>query len=140
MNLAIEKMMALHAGQTRKGDGSPYSYHPLRVGLLAALYTTDEDIVIAALLHDTLEDTAYTERELRQDFGDQVAELVLLLTEDKTIPGWINRKVAAIEHVKPNPVACVLKACDAYANMESLAAVVMDIGAGCGRSSMRRRS
>ena len=64
-----------HASQQRK-DGSPYITHPLAVADLVADLALDPDSVIAALLHDTIEDTGATHEEVAQRFGDTVADLV----------------------------------------------------------------
>src|SRR6478609_7358111 len=65
----------LHAGQTRK-SGDPYITHPLAVTTILADIGMTEPTLVAALLHDTVEDTPYTLEELRHDFGDEVAALV----------------------------------------------------------------
>jgi guanosine-3',5'-bis(diphosphate) 3'-pyrophosphohydrolase len=64
-----------HAGQTRK-SGDPYITHPLAVTTILADIGMTEPTLVAALLHDTVEDTPYTLEELRKDFGDEVALLV----------------------------------------------------------------
>jgi GTP pyrophosphokinase len=64
-----------HRGQTRK-SGDPYITHPLAVTTILADIGMTEPTLVAALLHDTVEDTPYTLDELRRDFGDEVAELV----------------------------------------------------------------
>ena len=64
-----------HAGQTRK-SGDPYITHPLAVTTILADIGMTEPTLVAALLHDTVEDTPYTLEELRKDFGDEVAALV----------------------------------------------------------------
>ncbi len=65
----------LHTGQTRK-SGDPYITHPLAVTTILADIGMTEPTLVAALLHDTVEDTPYTLDELRTDFGDEVAQLV----------------------------------------------------------------
>src|SRR6476619_3350586 len=65
----------LHAGQTRK-SGDPYITHPLAVTTILADIGMTEPTLVASLLHDTVEDTAYTLDELREDFGEEVAILV----------------------------------------------------------------
>ena len=65
----------LHAGQMRK-SGDPYITHPLAVTTILADIGMTEPTLVAALLHDTVEDTPYTLEELRADFGDEVALLV----------------------------------------------------------------
>jgi guanosine-3',5'-bis(diphosphate) 3'-pyrophosphohydrolase len=64
-----------HRGQMRK-SGDPYITHPLAVTTILADIGMTEPTLVAALLHDTVEDTAYTLDELRSDFGDEVAVLV----------------------------------------------------------------
>ncbi|MFZ2015323.1 MAG: bifunctional (p)ppGpp synthetase/guanosine-3',5'-bis(diphosphate) 3'-pyrophosphohydrolase [Nocardioides sp.] len=65
----------LHAGQTRK-SGDPYITHPLAVATILADIGMTEPTLVAALLHDTVEDTPYTLEQVRADFGDEVAVLV----------------------------------------------------------------
>ncbi len=65
----------LHANQTRR-SGDPYITHPLAVTTILADIGMTEPTLVAALLHDTVEDTPYTLEELRADFGDEVAQLV----------------------------------------------------------------
>ena len=64
-----------HAGQTRK-SGDPYITHPLAVTTILAGIGMTEPTLVAALLHDTVEDTPYTLEQCREDFGDEVAQLV----------------------------------------------------------------
>lgn len=70
--LTAEKM---HGTQTRK-SGDPYITHPLAVTTILADIGMTEPTLAAALLHDTVEDTPYTLDQVRQDFGDEVAQLV----------------------------------------------------------------
>ncbi len=72
---AYEVAAHWHAGQMRK-SGDPYITHPLAVTTILAELGMNTDTLCAALLHDTVEDTAYTLAELRKDFGDEVAALV----------------------------------------------------------------
>ena len=70
----------------------PYVSHVFSVFQLVSDYTEDEVTRIAALLHDTLEDTDYTVTALEEDFGAAVAAVVLALSEDKSIDDWKQRK------------------------------------------------
>ena len=72
---AYEVAAHWHAGQMRK-SGDPYITHPLAVTTILAELGMNSDTLCAALLHDTVEDTAYTLAELRKDFGEEVAALV----------------------------------------------------------------
>ncbi|MGN6783006.1 MAG: HD domain-containing protein, partial [Marmoricola sp.] len=71
---AYETAERLHRGQTRK-SGDPYITHPLAVTTILADIGMTEPTLVAALLHDTVEDTAYGLEDLRRDFGDEVALL-----------------------------------------------------------------
>ena len=73
--------------QVRKGDGQPpYIVHPVTVALILSRYTSDEDTIIAGLLHDTLEDTLVTAEEIERAFGEKVRDMVLDVTEPD-LPG-----------------------------------------------------
>jgi (p)ppGpp synthase/HD superfamily hydrolase len=94
---AIRAATILHQDQLRMGTlPLPYISHLMAVVLILSDYTDDEDTIVAAFLHDTLEDTDYTAEELQEDFGGPVKELVLTLTEPKVIGerklSWIDRK------------------------------------------------
>jgi guanosine-3',5'-bis(diphosphate) 3'-pyrophosphohydrolase len=72
---AYEMAKEAHAGQVRK-TGDPYITHPLAVALMLAEYGLDEDTIVAAFLHDTVEDTHLTLPQLAREFGDEVAQLI----------------------------------------------------------------
>ncbi len=89
-----------HTGQTRKGkDDAPYINHPLEVAnlLINVGNVEDYDVLIAAILHDTVEDTGTTPEEIAELFGQPVAEIVAEVTDDKTFPK-AERKQLQIEH------------------------------------------
>lgn len=79
---AIRAASILHKDQVRKGS-VPYTYltHLFAVALIVSDYSDDENTLVAALLHDTLEDTDYTEKELEEDFGGVVRDIVVSITE-----------------------------------------------------------
>lgn len=82
---AIVRATVLHQAQKRKVSGVPYIIHPYAVAFLLAHYVDDEDVIIAGLLHDTLEDIPdYTEDMLRAEFGERVCAIVTEVTEDFT--------------------------------------------------------
>jgi len=62
-----------HTGQLRK-SGEEYITHPVAVAAILAEFGLNEAVVIAALLHDTVEDTSYSLTQLRKDFGDEIAQ------------------------------------------------------------------
>ena len=89
-----------HRHQRRKDQaGTPYINHPLRVATLIAEVgkVTDESVLQAALLHDTVEDTDTTVFELELAFGAKVAGIVMEVTDDKSLPK-VERKRLQIEH------------------------------------------
>ena len=93
---AIEFAVKKHRNQLRKGSGLPYIIHPFSVMRYLLDMGAGEDAVIAGLLHDTLEDTNTTYRELRWKFGQHVADIVKFCSENKSLP-WQERKAETIE-------------------------------------------
>src|SRR5882672_846845 len=88
-----------HRTQRRKDAGaSPYINHPIALAeLLASVRVTEKDVVIAALLHDTVEDTDSSFGELKQRFGQSVANIVREVTDDKAL-AKDERKRLQVEH------------------------------------------
>ena len=77
INKAIEFATRAHAGQFRKGTSRPYIVHPIEVGDIVSTMTKDEEIISAAVLHDTIEDCAGVSRELlAEEFSERVAGIV----------------------------------------------------------------
>ena len=72
---AFDKAKELHEGQLRK-SGEPYFIHPIAVAKILAQLHMDEETIIGGLLHDVVEDTAYTHEDLTRDFGETVGALV----------------------------------------------------------------
>lgn len=72
-----------HSGQRRKITGTPYILHPVEVATIASTMSDDMDLIIAALLHDTVEDTDTTFDEIELNFGKRVSLLVMTETEEK---------------------------------------------------------
>lgn len=90
---ALRKAALLHKNQTRKGkDEVPYITHLVGVMLIVSKYTEDEDVLCAALLHDSVEDTDYTFEEMKEEFGVKVAEVVSGVTESREFSDWRERK------------------------------------------------
>jgi (p)ppGpp synthase/HD superfamily hydrolase len=83
MSKAVEFATKKHDGQTRSA-GVPYITHPIRVMETVSKYTSNENIIIAAVLHDTLEDTATTFDEIATTFSTDAANLVKEVTSDDT--------------------------------------------------------
>ena len=75
IQLAVLRGTSAHAGQKRK-SGEPYITHPMHVALRLAEMGMDHETIVAAILHDTIEDTPLTKEQLVAEFGHDVAELV----------------------------------------------------------------
>ena len=109
-----------HSTQRRKDENaSPYINHPISVALAIAQIggVDDPEILAAALLHDTLEDTDTSPEELEAEFGKKVCEYVLDVTDDKTLPKH-ERKRRQIEHAKKiSKGAALIKLGDKISNV-----------------------
>jgi (p)ppGpp synthase/HD superfamily hydrolase len=114
-----------HAGQKRKGLAKePYINHLIEVAELiaASSETLDTNLVMAGLLHDTIEDTDATAQELQERFGSDVTGLVLEATDDKSLPKE-TRKALQIENAPhKSPRAQTLKLADKISNLRSILA------------------
>lgn len=100
---ALEFATQAHAGQFRKGTRRPYIVHPVEVGDIVAAMTDDEEVISAAILHDTIEDCAAVTFEiLEAEFNTRVAQIVAQESEDKSRT-WVERKGATIRHIKYAP-------------------------------------
>jgi (p)ppGpp synthase/HD superfamily hydrolase len=110
---AIRAAAVLHKNQLRKGSMPfPYVTHLVATAFTLMDYTEDEDVIIGALLHDTLEDTDYTIDELQEDFGGKVREIVEAVTEPKVLNdvklSFKERKLAYANQLKRGPEESVL--------------------------------
>ncbi len=98
-------------------DIYPYTYHVKQVTKIAEELGYDESIIVASILHDTLEDTALSYNDLKQAFGVEVAEIVYAVT-DEIGRNRIERKSKTYPKIRSNWKATVVKICDRIANME----------------------
>ena len=128
LDRAIVFATKAHSGTLRKKDGIPYILHPMEVASIAGGITTDEEVLTAALLHDTVEDTNVTLDTIKSQFGDRVAALVASETEDKRrdrspAETWMQRKVESLAALRNavDPGVRVLWLSDKLANMRSFA-------------------
>ncbi|HAS80757.1 MAG: HD domain protein [Candidatus Nomurabacteria bacterium GW2011_GWE1_32_28] len=87
-----------HEGQLRK-DNKPYIIHPLSVGYILQSAKYSEDVIIAGILHDIIEDTKYTEEDIIKMFNSRVAQLVKGVTLNKDLPKE-KRRLAYLENLK----------------------------------------
>ncbi len=94
-----------HDGQVRKGTDIPYIVHPMEAAAIAAGMTNDQDVIAAAVLHDTMEDAGVSREQIEIEFGPRVAELVAAESENKredqkAEDTWQIRKNETIEHLR----------------------------------------
>lgn len=116
-----------HAGQIRKYSASdtPYIVHPMRVaGRVSLQEGVSDEMIAAAWLHDVLEDTSVSEGELRSAFGDEVADLVVELTNtSKSISGLSRAGRRKVDHERLSLVskdAKIIKLADRLDNLSDL--------------------
>ena len=128
LDRAIVFATKAHSGTLRKKDGIPYILHPMEVASIAGGITTDVEVLTAALLHDTVEDTDVTLDTIKSQFGDRVAALVASETEDtrrdrSPAETWMQRKMESLAALRNavDPGVHVLWLSDKLANMRSFA-------------------
>ena len=114
-----------HRNQRRKDiEASPYINHPIALANILANEAgiEDEKVLVAAILHDTIEDTETTTQELADLFGDDVTAIVLEVTDDKSLPK-AERKRLQVEHAPTiSRRAKLVKLADKIANLRDIAA------------------
>lgn len=129
MNL-IEKGIVFatkaHEGQYRKLSNTPYIIHPLEVATIIATITEDENVIVAGLLHDVIEECNITSDVIKNEFNSRVSALVQSESEDKLndrskSDSWLDRKeesLLMLEHTKDRDVK-ILWLADKLSNMRS---------------------
>ncbi|MGE5599558.1 MAG: HD domain-containing protein [Bacteroidota bacterium] len=122
---ALRFALEVHGKMTRKGTDIPYITHPVAVSAELARHGQAEDLVIAGLLHDTIEDGGVTRAEIERLFGRRVAELVAGVTEEKERGGervpWRVRKEQQLAHLLvADRDVLTLKAADTLHNIRSI--------------------
>jgi guanosine-3',5'-bis(diphosphate) 3'-pyrophosphohydrolase len=111
-----------HSKQTRKDiDKSPYINHPIALAnILAQRWVIDENVLCAAILHDTIEDTKTTADELRKHFGEKITSIVLEVSDDKSLEKEV-RKQLQIDHAASlSKEAKLVKLADKIANITDI--------------------
>jgi guanosine-3',5'-bis(diphosphate) 3'-pyrophosphohydrolase len=112
-----------HRDQRRKGkDASPYINHPLALANLLARDGGERDatLLMAALLHDTVEDTGTTFAEIEQLFGNEVAEIVREVTDDKSLPKAVRKRLQVEHAAHISRAAQLVKLADKICNLRDL--------------------
>ena len=127
LDRAIIFAVRAHAGTERRGKGYPYIVHPLEALEIVSTMTADQELLAAAVLHDTVEDTAVTLAQLQAIFGERIAKLVADesdevhegLSEEES---WHARKRAAIERLsRASRDAKMVALGDKLSNMRAIA-------------------
>ena len=127
VDAAIRFAVDAHAGTERRGKGFPYVLHVLEAAAIVASMSPDPELLAAAVLHDTVEDTDVTLEQIRAPFGARVAALVeaetdrLFAVEDES-KTWRARKQAAIDRIAAAPLDAKRVALgDKLSNMRAIA-------------------
>lgn len=111
----------VHKGEKRKGKDMPYIFHPLEAAMIVSHMSTDENLIIAAILHDTIEDTDVTYEEIAREFGEKVAKFVEKETEDKS-KSWMERKEHTLKRLEKETLEVKIIAMgDKLSNMRAIA-------------------
>ena len=127
LDRAIVFAVKAHAGTERRGKGFPYIVHPMEAMEIVATMTPDQELLAAAALHDTVEDTDVTIEQIKAEFGARVASLVEA-ESDVMVEGvreedtWHQRKQAAIDRLARAPREAKMVALgDKLSNMRAIA-------------------
>ena len=127
LDRAIRFAVTAHAGTERRGKGFPYIVHPMEAVAIVSTMTPDQELLAAAALHDTVEDTNVNVELLRAEFGERVAKLVEEesdvfvegLSEEES---WHGRKQAAIDRLsRASRDAKMVALGDKLSNMRAIA-------------------
>lgn len=127
LDRAIIFAVKAHSGTERRGKGYPYIVHPMEAVEIVATMTKDQELLAAAALHDTVEDTDVTVEQIRAEFGNRIADLVA--AESDEMPdgvseeaSWHSRKQAAIDRLsKASRDAKMVALGDKLSNMRAIA-------------------
>ncbi|MBQ9439668.1 MAG: bifunctional (p)ppGpp synthetase/guanosine-3',5'-bis(diphosphate) 3'-pyrophosphohydrolase [Paludibacteraceae bacterium] len=127
LDRAISFAVKAHHNTERRGKGFPYIVHPMEAMEIVSSITPDQELLAAAALHDTIEDTDVTVDDIRREFGDRIASIVMD-ESDKFTEGvsesdsWHERKQAAIERLKnASHDAKIVAMGDKLSNMRAIA-------------------
>ena len=122
LDRAIAFAVRAHAGTERRGKGFPYIVHPLEAMAIVSTITPDQELLAAAVLHDTVEDTDVTIEDIRTEFGERVASLVKVDSVGDDEGTWHERKQKAINLIANAPRdAKIVALGDKLSNMRAIA-------------------
>ncbi|MFD3445879.1 HD domain-containing protein [Microbacteriaceae bacterium 4G12] len=118
----VEVATRAHESQKRKGNGLPYITHPFTVAILLLKADCEDEVVMAGLLHDTIEDTDLTYEELQAQFGVRVASIVKECSEQDKSKSWEERKQSTLRNLETISIeACMVVCADKLHNIRSTA-------------------
>ena len=112
-----------HRDQRRKDvEASPYINHPIELAdvLVNEAGITDVDVLCAALLHDTIEDTKTTAKELEREFGPEIASIVVELTDNKMLGKGTRKRMQIAHAANASRQAKLVKLADKICNLRDL--------------------
>ena len=127
LDRAIVFAVRAHAGTERRGKGFPYIVHPMEAVEIVATMTPDQELLAAAVLHDTVEDTDVTIEHIRAEFGERVASFVAAESDEPHqsrdgVENWRARKQAAIDRIaRASRDAKMVALGDKLSNMRAIA-------------------
>ena len=127
LDRAIIFAVRAHAGTERRGKGFPYIVHPMEAVEIVATMTPDQELLAAAVLHDTVEDTDVTIEQIRTEFGERVASFVAAESDEPhqrpdSVENWRDRKQAAINRIaRASRDAKIVALGDKLSNMRAIA-------------------
>ena len=127
LDRAIVFAVRAHAGTERRGKGFPYIVHPMEAVEIVATMTPDQELLAAAALHDTVEDTDITIEQIRTEFGERVASFVAAESDEPhqrpdSVENWRARKQAAIDRLAhASRDAKIVALGDKLSNMRAIA-------------------
>jgi myo-inositol-1(or 4)-monophosphatase len=127
LDRAIIFAVKAHAGIERRGKGFPYIVHPMEAMEIVATMTSDQELLAAAVLHDTVEDTDVTLEQLKDVFGERVASIVAWESDTyeegvSEEDSWHSRKRDAIKRLADAPLEAKIVALgDKLSNMRAIA-------------------
>ena len=133
---AVNFAVKAHSGTERRGKGFPYIIHLMEAVEIVATITPDQELLSAAMLHDTVEDTPVTVADLRKEFGDRIASIVEAESDvhnegESEHESWHRRKQEAIDRLTAAPMEAKIGALgDKLSNMRAIARDYAQIGDG----------
>ena len=134
LDRAIVFAVRAHAGTERRSKGFPYIVHPMEAVVIVATMSSDQELLAAAILHDTVEDTDVTLEQICAEFGERVASFVDIESDEPhqghdSVEDWRARKQAAIDRIAAaSREAKIVALGDKLSNMRAIARDYAELG------------